>query len=104
MVDERTVNRTFREQKIGRNGLTVIDRDLPAFGLKVSKNGTRTFFVRVARKLGADDIVLGTADEITGLRWDWIRGTRAVLPDSKTGPKAILASSARAGRPEWAAA
>ena len=28
--------------------------------------------------------------EITGLRWDWIRGTRAVLPDSsKTGPKTI---------------
>ncbi len=27
--------------------------------------------------------------EITGLRWDWIRGTRALLPDSKTGPKAI---------------
>ena len=27
--------------------------------------------------------------EITGLRWDWIRGTRAVLRYSKTGPKAI---------------
>ena len=27
--------------------------------------------------------------EVTGLQWDWIRGTRAVLPDSKTGPKAI---------------
>lgn len=27
--------------------------------------------------------------EVTGLRWDWIRGARAVLPDSKTGPKAI---------------
>ena len=27
--------------------------------------------------------------EITGLRWDWMRSTRAVLPDSKTGPKAI---------------
>ena len=27
--------------------------------------------------------------EITGLRWDWVRGTRALLPDSKTGPKAI---------------
>ena len=29
------------------------------------------------------------SSEITGLRWDWIRGTRAVLPDSKTGPKTI---------------
>ncbi len=29
------------------------------------------------------------SSEITGLRWDWIRDTRAVLPDSKTGPKAI---------------
>ena len=29
------------------------------------------------------------SSEITGLRWDWIRGSRAVLPDSKTGPKAV---------------
>ena len=29
------------------------------------------------------------SSEITGLKWDWIQGTRAVLPDSKTGPKAI---------------
>ena len=29
------------------------------------------------------------SSEITGLRWDWIRGTRAILPDSKTGPKTI---------------
>lgn len=29
------------------------------------------------------------SSEITGLRWAWIRGTRAVLPDSKTGPKSI---------------
>ena len=29
------------------------------------------------------------SSEITGLRWDWIRGTRALLPDSKTGPKAV---------------
>ena len=29
------------------------------------------------------------SSEITGLRWEWIRGTRAVLPDSKTGPKTI---------------
>ena len=36
------------------------------------------------------------SSEITGLRWDWIRGARAVLPDSKTGPKA--AQLAPAGR------
>ncbi len=29
------------------------------------------------------------SSEITRLRWDWIRDTRAVLPDSKTGPKTI---------------
>ncbi len=29
------------------------------------------------------------SSEITGLQWDWIRDTRAVLPDSKTGPKAV---------------
>ena len=27
--------------------------------------------------------------EITGLHWKWIRGTRAVLPDSKSGPKKV---------------
>ena len=32
------------------------------------------------------------SSEITGLRWDWIRSTRAVLPDSKTGPKAFQLS------------
>ncbi len=64
-LNERTLRRTFHEQRIGRNGLTVIDNDLPAFALKVSKNGTRTFIVRVARKLGRDTIVLGKADEIT---------------------------------------
>lgn len=29
------------------------------------------------------------SSEIAGLRWDWIRDTRAVLPDSKSGPKTI---------------
>ncbi len=37
------------------------------------------------------------SSEIAGLRWDWIRGRRAVLPDSKTGPKTIqLPAPARA--------
>ena len=29
------------------------------------------------------------SSEITSLQWDWVRGTRAILPDSKAGPKAI---------------
>ena len=29
------------------------------------------------------------SSEITGLRWDWIRGTRVLLPDSKSGPKTV---------------
>ncbi len=29
------------------------------------------------------------SSEIARLRWDWIRGRRAVLPDSKTGPTTI---------------
>ena len=37
------------------------------------------------------------SSEIAGLRWAWIRDTRAVLPDSKTGPKTIqLPAPARA--------
>ena len=32
------------------------------------------------------------SSEITGLRWDWIRGTRALLPDTKTGPRTISLS------------
>ena len=171
-INERTVRRTFREQNFGRTGLTVIDKDLPPFALKVTRKGAKTFIVRVVHKLGRDIIVLGNvheitaeqarekavaaiaaakteretgplfadfvkefmrrykmtprerflsldelkrlgfvlehaedkqaaaairlllftgarSSEITGLRWAWIRGTRAVLPDSKTGPKTI---------------
>ena len=47
------------------------------------------------------------SSEITGLEWDWIRGTCALLPASKTGPKtvrfppparAVLAALPRASR------
>ena len=64
IINERTVSRSFREKRIGRNGLTVIDRDLPSFGLKVSKNGRKTFFVRAARPIGRSKTILGTADEM----------------------------------------
>ena len=64
-LNERTVRRTFRERKFGRTGLTVIDNDLPAFALKVSKNGHKKYIVRVANQLGRNTVVLGTTDEIT---------------------------------------
>ena len=87
-INERTVRRTFRERKLGRNGLIVIDRDLPAFGLKVSKNGTRTFFVRAARKLGVENIALGTADEITAAeaREKATAAIAAATAERETGP------------------
>ncbi len=69
-INERTVHCTVCEQKSGRSGRTVIDRDLPAFDVKILKYGTRTFFVRMARKLGAKIIVVGMADEVIAiLRW-----------------------------------
>ena len=64
-INERTLRRSFREKRIGRNGLTVIDRDLPAFGLTVSKNDRKTFFVRAERPVGGAKTILGTADDIT---------------------------------------
>ncbi len=87
-INERTVRRTFRELKFGRTGLTVIDKDLPAFGLKVAKNGTRTFFVRVAHKLGRDNIVLGSADEITAgeAREKAAAAIAAARTERETGP------------------
>ena len=37
------------------------------------------------------------AGEIVGLQWDWIRGRRILLPDSKSGPRTVwLSSAARA--------
>ena len=64
-INERTVGRSFREKRIGRNGLTVIDKELPTFGLTVSKNGRKTFFVRAARPVGRTRTILGSADEMT---------------------------------------
>ena len=64
-INERTLRRSFREKRIGRNGLTVIDRGLPAFGLKVSNSGRKTFFVRAERPVGGHKTILGSADEMT---------------------------------------
>ena len=60
-LNDRTALRPFEQRRNSRNGLTVIDRDLPAFGLKVAKNGAKSFLVRVA----ANTLTLGTPGEMT---------------------------------------
>ena len=87
-INERTLRRSFSEKRIGRNGLTVIDRDLPAFGLKVSKNGRKTFFVRAARPVGRARTILGTADEMTAAeaREKAVAAIAAAKAECETGP------------------
>ena len=87
-INERTLRRSFSEKRIGRNGLTVIDRDLPAFALTVSKNGRRTFFVRAARPVGRAKTILGSADEMTAAeaREKAVAVIAAAKAESETGP------------------
>ena len=88
-INERTVGRSFREKRIGRNGLTVIDRDLPAFGLTVSKNGKKTFFVRAARPVGRSKTILGSAEEMTAAeaREKAVAVIAAAKAECETGPQ-----------------
>ena len=64
-IGERTLRRTFTEPSHRQRPLVVIDHTLPAFGLKIAADDTRTFFVRVKRGLGAVNVPLGTAAELT---------------------------------------
>ncbi len=88
-INERTLHRTFREKKPGRSGLTVIDRDLPAFGFTVAKNGTKTFFVRAPRPVGAPKTILGTADDMTAAeaREMAVAAIAAAKAERETGPR-----------------
>ena len=87
-INERTVRRSFSEKRIGRNGLTVIDKDLPAFGLKVSKSGKKTFFVQAARPVGRSRTIPGTADEMTAVeaREKAVAVIAAAKAERETGP------------------
>ena len=87
-INERTIRRTFKERKPGSRGLTVIDKDLPQFSFKLAKNGTKTFFVRVLRPVGAPMTVLGTADEITAAeaREKALAAIAAAKAERETGP------------------
>ena len=87
-IYERTVRRAFRKQKIGRNGLTVIDRDLPQFGQSVRKNGKKTYFVRVLRPVGVPKSILGTTDDMTAAeaREKTVAAIAAAKAERETGP------------------
>ena len=87
-VNDRTARRSFREQKHRKRPLTVLDHTLPAFGFNVAADETRTYFVRVVRKLGAVNIVLGkttelTADEARGMA---VAEIETAQTERKTGP------------------
>ena len=64
-ITDRTVRRRFREHKHRRRPLTVFDHTLRGFGFQVAADDTRTWFVRVVRKLGPVNVVLGTSAELT---------------------------------------
>ena len=87
-INERTVRRTFKERKPGSRGLTVIDKDLPQFGLTIAKNKTKTFFVRVLRPVGATMTILGTTDEMTAAeaREKALAAIAAAKAERETGP------------------
>lgn len=64
-INERTVRRKFAERRCRKRPLTIIDHTLPAFAYQISADGTRTYFIRVKRRLNMDTLRLGTAAEMT---------------------------------------
>ncbi|MXY39934.1 MAG: site-specific integrase [Rhodospirillaceae bacterium] len=87
-INERTVGRKFTEPKHRKRPLTIIDHTLPAFSLKINGDDTRTFFVRVKRRLGVDKLRLGTAAELTAdeARAMALAEIEAAEAERKTGP------------------
>ncbi len=88
IINERTIRRTFREKKPGRNGLTVIDTDMPQFGFTVAKDGTKTFFVLALRPVGVPKTILGKAGEMTAAeaREKALAAIAAAKAERETGP------------------
>ena len=87
-INERTVRRTFHEKQLGRTGLTVIDKDLPHFALKVTRKGAKTFIVRAMHKSGREIIVLGKPGQITveQAREKAVAAIAAANTERETGP------------------
>ena len=87
-INEPTVRRTFRKHVTGTRGLTVYDKKLRGFGLKVAPNGTKTFFVRTVRRTGSKNIILGTTGKITAAeaRRQAVATLEAAKTDRVNGP------------------
>ena len=64
-LNEPTVRRTINKHVKGTGGVTVYDKKLRGFGLKITSAGERTFFVRTVRRTGSRDVVLGEAGKLT---------------------------------------
>ncbi|WP_428097642.1 integrase arm-type DNA-binding domain-containing protein [Candidatus Rariloculus sp.] len=60
-LNESTVRRTVQNHVKGKRGLTVHDKKLRGFGLKVTPAGKTSFFVRTVRRTGSRNVILGEA-------------------------------------------
>ena len=87
-LNERTVRRKFTDPKHRKRPLTIIDHALPAFSLQIVADDTRTFFVRVKRRLSVDKLRLGTAAELTAdeARAMALAEIEAAEAERRTGP------------------
>ena len=87
-INERTVRRKFTDPKHRKRPLTIIDHALPAFSLQIVADDTRTFFVRVKRRLSVDKLRLGTAAELTAdeARAMALAEIEAAEAERRTGP------------------
>ena len=83
-INERAVRRKFTEPKHRRRPLTIIDHTLAGFSLRIVADDTRTFFVRVKRRLNVDTLRLGTTVELTAD--EAMAEIAAAEAESKTGP------------------
>ena len=87
-INETTVRRTFQKHVTGTRGLTVYDKKLRGFGLKVAPDGTKTFIVRTARRTGSESVILGTTNKLTAAeaRRQAVAELEAAKTDHFNGP------------------
>ncbi len=87
-LNERTINRKFAEPRHRKRPLIVLDHTLPAFGLKIAADDSRTFFVRVKRAPSAVNLTLGTTAELTAAqaRDRAVAAIDAATAEHKAGP------------------